>query len=281
VKRLLLTLATRGDGQPLVALARGLANAGHEAVLAAPHRFEGLVRDQGGPFVGIDDCWSVTAEGAGCRRGHPGAQRSGGRRPACRGVAGDRGRAGVADPHGGADSRGSLGGQSDIALVALGAAPGHRSRGEGPGDDVRPHPRQVARGWTCRDAVAGMICAAAPTAHRRRCCTRSADLCCHGRRWRAAGAGGHLAPHGSPGCPWSELVCRLSRAAWCRPVRHRAGHGGRLPSRWRLGDGLSGPAAAHSAVRHQGGVTVLELGITVRPGDGPLPVRPVRTTWGR
>jgi sterol 3beta-glucosyltransferase len=45
--------------------ARGLANAGHEAVLAAPHRFEGFVRDQGVPSAAIDDCWSVAAEGPG------------------------------------------------------------------------------------------------------------------------------------------------------------------------------------------------------------------------
>jgi sterol 3beta-glucosyltransferase len=65
VKVLILTLDTRGDVQPFVALPRGLANAGHEAVLAAPHRFEGFVRDQGVPFAGIDDCWSVAAEGPG------------------------------------------------------------------------------------------------------------------------------------------------------------------------------------------------------------------------
>jgi hypothetical protein len=34
-------------------------------VLAAPHRFEGFVRDQGVPFAGIDDCSSVAAEGPG------------------------------------------------------------------------------------------------------------------------------------------------------------------------------------------------------------------------
>ena len=129
---------------------------------------------------------------AGRRRGHPGAQRSGGRRPACRGEAGDPGRAGVADTHVGADSRVSLGGHSDTALVALGAEPGHLSRGEGPGDDVRPHRRQVARRWACRDAVAGMIRAAAPTAHRRRCCTRSADMCCHGRRLAGCSHGDRL-----------------------------------------------------------------------------------------
>ena len=73
MKLLILTLDTRGDVQPFVALPRGLANAGHEAVLAAPHRFEGFVRDQGVPFAGIDDCWSVAAEGpgAGAARDQP------------------------------------------------------------------------------------------------------------------------------------------------------------------------------------------------------------------
>jgi sterol 3beta-glucosyltransferase len=47
VKVLILTLDTRGDVQPFVALPRGLANTGHEAMLAAPHRFEGFVRVQG------------------------------------------------------------------------------------------------------------------------------------------------------------------------------------------------------------------------------------------
>jgi RNA polymerase sigma-70 factor (ECF subfamily) len=55
VKLLILTLDTRGDVQPFVALPRGLANAGHEAMLAAPHRFEGFVGDQGVPFAGIDE----------------------------------------------------------------------------------------------------------------------------------------------------------------------------------------------------------------------------------
>lgn len=56
MKLLILTLDTGGDVQPFVALPRGLANAGHEAVLAAPHRFEGFVRDQGVPFARINDC---------------------------------------------------------------------------------------------------------------------------------------------------------------------------------------------------------------------------------
>lgn len=55
MKVLILTLGTRGDVQPFVALARGLAAAGHEAVLAAPRRFDGFVRERGVRFAGIDD----------------------------------------------------------------------------------------------------------------------------------------------------------------------------------------------------------------------------------
>lgn len=55
MKVLILTLGTRGDVQPFVALASGLGAAGHEAVLAAPHRFEAFVREHGVTFAGIDD----------------------------------------------------------------------------------------------------------------------------------------------------------------------------------------------------------------------------------
>jgi sterol 3beta-glucosyltransferase len=55
VKVLIMTLGTRGDVQPFVALARGLAAAGHDAVLAAPHRFNEFVRNHGVNFAGIDD----------------------------------------------------------------------------------------------------------------------------------------------------------------------------------------------------------------------------------
>jgi sterol 3beta-glucosyltransferase len=54
VKVLNMTLGTRGDVQPFVALARGLGGAGHEAVLAAPHRFAAFVRDRGVDFAGIE-----------------------------------------------------------------------------------------------------------------------------------------------------------------------------------------------------------------------------------
>ncbi len=55
MKVLILTLGTRGDVQPFVALARGLTDAGHEAVLAAPHRFARFVGERGVTFAGIDD----------------------------------------------------------------------------------------------------------------------------------------------------------------------------------------------------------------------------------
>jgi sterol 3beta-glucosyltransferase len=55
MKVLILTLGTRGDVQPFVALARGLTAAGHDAVLAAPHRFAEFVTNRGVSFAGIDD----------------------------------------------------------------------------------------------------------------------------------------------------------------------------------------------------------------------------------
>lgn len=192
MKLLILTLDTRGDVQPFVALPRGLANAGHEAVLAAPHRFEGFVRDQGVPFAGIDDCWSVAAEGPGAGADilvHNGQVVVGQHVAEKLGIPAvlalpipmyvptrEFPWAGIAIPR--------------WWISALNRAT--FSRGEGPGDDVRPHRRQVARRWTCRDAVAGMIRAAAPTAHRRRCCTRSADMCCHGRRLAGCSHGDRL-----------------------------------------------------------------------------------------
>ncbi|HYH76737.1 MAG TPA: glycosyltransferase [Arthrobacter sp.] len=55
MKVLIMTLGTRGDVQPFVALARGLLAAGHEAVLTAPQRFAGFVAGHGVPFAGVDD----------------------------------------------------------------------------------------------------------------------------------------------------------------------------------------------------------------------------------
>lgn len=55
MKVLIMTLGTRGDVQPFVALARGLLAAGHEVVLAAPQRYAGFAADHGVPFAGVDD----------------------------------------------------------------------------------------------------------------------------------------------------------------------------------------------------------------------------------
>ena len=55
MKVLIMTLGTRGDVQPFIALARGLLVAGHEVVLAAPHRFAGFAAGHGVPFAGVDD----------------------------------------------------------------------------------------------------------------------------------------------------------------------------------------------------------------------------------
>jgi sterol 3beta-glucosyltransferase len=55
MKVLILTLGTRGDVQPFIALARGLLAVRHEVVLAAPQRFSGFVAGHGVPFAGMDD----------------------------------------------------------------------------------------------------------------------------------------------------------------------------------------------------------------------------------
>ena len=55
MKILIMTLGTRGDIQPFIALARGLLAAGHEVVLAAPQRFGEFVARYGVPFAGVDD----------------------------------------------------------------------------------------------------------------------------------------------------------------------------------------------------------------------------------
>ncbi|WFE25215.1 glycosyltransferase [Solwaraspora sp. WMMD791] len=55
MKVLILTLGTRGDVQPFVALARELQDRGHHAVLAAPERFADLVTGHGVPFARVDD----------------------------------------------------------------------------------------------------------------------------------------------------------------------------------------------------------------------------------
>jgi sterol 3beta-glucosyltransferase len=55
MKVLILTLGTRGDVQPFVALARELRSRGHDAVLAAPERFADLVTGHGVAFARVDD----------------------------------------------------------------------------------------------------------------------------------------------------------------------------------------------------------------------------------
>ena len=50
-----MTLSTRGDVQPFVALAGALDAAGHEAVVCGPHRFEDFVVGHGIRFAGVDD----------------------------------------------------------------------------------------------------------------------------------------------------------------------------------------------------------------------------------
>ncbi|MEU4422292.1 glycosyltransferase [Actinoplanes sp. NPDC024001] len=55
MKVLILTLGTRGDVQPFIALAQQLQARGHEAVLGAPERFADLVTTHGVRFAGVDD----------------------------------------------------------------------------------------------------------------------------------------------------------------------------------------------------------------------------------
>jgi sterol 3beta-glucosyltransferase len=55
MKVLMVTLGTRGDVQPFVALALELEKAGHEAVLAAPEMFGAFVTGNGVTFAALDD----------------------------------------------------------------------------------------------------------------------------------------------------------------------------------------------------------------------------------
>lgn len=55
MKVLILTLGTRGDVQPFVALAQELQRRGHQVVIAAPDRFANLVARRGVVFQGVDD----------------------------------------------------------------------------------------------------------------------------------------------------------------------------------------------------------------------------------
>lgn len=55
MRALLVTTGSRGDVEPFVALARGLADAGHTATLAAPARFAPLASTHGVEHLGLDD----------------------------------------------------------------------------------------------------------------------------------------------------------------------------------------------------------------------------------
>ncbi|WP_066939616.1 glycosyltransferase [Microtetraspora fusca] len=55
MRPLLITVGSRGDVQPYLALARGLLAAGHRPLLAAPRRFEALVAGHGVEFAPLND----------------------------------------------------------------------------------------------------------------------------------------------------------------------------------------------------------------------------------
>lgn len=55
MKVLVITHGSRGDVQPFVALGRGLIEAGHEVLLAAPDGWADLAARHGVPFVGVFD----------------------------------------------------------------------------------------------------------------------------------------------------------------------------------------------------------------------------------
>lgn len=54
MKVLILTSGSRGDVQPYIALAQGLADRGHTPLLAAPEAFQGFASDHGVPFAPVD-----------------------------------------------------------------------------------------------------------------------------------------------------------------------------------------------------------------------------------
>lgn len=49
----ILAVGTRGDAQPLIALAKGLHMAGHEVRVVTTREFTALVREQGGAYFGL------------------------------------------------------------------------------------------------------------------------------------------------------------------------------------------------------------------------------------
>lgn len=60
MKVLVLTLGTRGDVQPFVALSRALMLAGHEVALGAPSRSRSLAEPHGVQFIPLYDRWDET-----------------------------------------------------------------------------------------------------------------------------------------------------------------------------------------------------------------------------
>lgn len=69
-----LTTGTQGDIQPFVALAQGILRAGHEAVVAAPARFERFVRNHGVAFAPLGSDYSAlldSPEGKAAMGGNP------------------------------------------------------------------------------------------------------------------------------------------------------------------------------------------------------------------
>lgn len=55
MRALVVTMGSRGDVEPFVALARGLADAGHRPTLAAPARFRALAAEYDVAFIALDD----------------------------------------------------------------------------------------------------------------------------------------------------------------------------------------------------------------------------------
>lgn len=76
MKVLMLTLGTRGDVQPYVALALELEKAGHEAILAAPEKFEAFVSGYGVRFAALDDGPMRLTDTAGGREAMQGGVRA-------------------------------------------------------------------------------------------------------------------------------------------------------------------------------------------------------------
>jgi sterol 3beta-glucosyltransferase len=71
MRAFVLTVGSRGDVQPFVALASALRASGHDAVLAAPAAFTGLAAAYGVPFAPLDLDMSEVGAGLAGRHGLP------------------------------------------------------------------------------------------------------------------------------------------------------------------------------------------------------------------